>query len=270
MRLHTAANRLKHVLSSLTTPEKWLYRRGFLSTADMTLPDMIGIGMARSGTTWLYRNLMEHPQVQRRPRPKELHYFNNHFGRPLRWYAAQFDHGDGLRFEITPGYAHLAVRRIDFIRSILPDVKILVLFREPTAQAWSETVLHRVGKQATSLDNTDQDRFLATLREVAEAADYVQILDRWESVFPREQIFVGFFDDLVTRPRGLLSDVFEFLGLTRQVDWCSFPYAEKANAAVPIAIPSHYREVLREINQPRIEAMRRRFGPRVDGWFEAS
>ena len=39
------------------------------------LPDFIGIGAQKAGTTWLHRNLQAHPQIWM-PREKELHYFD--------------------------------------------------------------------------------------------------------------------------------------------------------------------------------------------------
>lgn len=41
----------------------------------MTLPDFIGIGAQKAGTTWLGRNLQAHPQIWM-PRGKEVHYFD--------------------------------------------------------------------------------------------------------------------------------------------------------------------------------------------------
>ena len=40
------------------------------------LPDFLCIGAQKSGTTWLYHNLKQHPQVWLPP-VKELHYFDH-------------------------------------------------------------------------------------------------------------------------------------------------------------------------------------------------
>src|SRR5947207_15861690 len=39
------------------------------------VPDFLGIGAARAGTTWLHSNLRRHPQIWLPP-VKELHYFD--------------------------------------------------------------------------------------------------------------------------------------------------------------------------------------------------
>ncbi len=45
------------------------------SRKNVTLPHFIGIGAQKAGTTWLYRNLLAHPQIWM-PDYKEVHYFD--------------------------------------------------------------------------------------------------------------------------------------------------------------------------------------------------
>lgn len=247
-----------------------MYRRGLLSADRLSLPDVLGIGVPRAGTTWLYFNLCAHPQVQERTTPKELHYFNNHFGRPVSWYAAQFAGGEGVRVDVSPSYAYLPRSRIEFIRRIMPDVRVIVLFRNPIDQAWSETLLRLVKRPGVPFEEVDDDRLEEKLRRIAISTDYVELLNRWESVIPSEQLFVGYYEDVIQRPRRLLHDVFEFVGVDTDVDWESFPYDARINANPPAPMPSRYRAVLESINRPRLSAIRARFGRRADSWFEVS
>ena len=55
----------------------------------MTFPAFLGIGAPRSGTTWLHRNLGQHPEVWLPP-VKEIHYFDQRRGprRSNRYYRA--------------------------------------------------------------------------------------------------------------------------------------------------------------------------------------
>lgn len=252
----------------LTAPEKWLYRRGIFSVDRLSLPHVLGIGVPRAGTTWLYFNLCAHPQVQQRSTPKELHYFNKHFGRPLSWYAAQFAEGEGVRVDVSPSYVDLPKSRIEFIRGIMPDVRVILLLRSPIDQAWSETLLRLVKRPGVPFESVDDDRLEEKLRKIAISTDYVAIRDRWESVIPSEQFFIGYFEDVSQRPRRLLKEVFEFIGVEADVDWEQFPYDARINPNPPAPIPSRYRAILESINRPRISALRARFGSRADSWFE--
>lgn len=51
-----------------------------INKSSRNLPDFLGIGGARCGSTWLYTNLKAHPEIWLPPR-KELHYFD----RPLSY-----------------------------------------------------------------------------------------------------------------------------------------------------------------------------------------
>ena len=48
---------------------------------DASLPDFIGIGAQKAGTTWLSHNLQLHPEIWM-PKNKELHYFNYRINDP--------------------------------------------------------------------------------------------------------------------------------------------------------------------------------------------
>jgi hypothetical protein len=98
---------LKRVLGKATTPSM---RRGMLSLRDRfydfnmqyrkargrigSLPDFIVIGAQRSGTTYLYDELINHPNVAS-AFTKEVHYFDVNYTRGLDWYRAFFPLVDG-------------------------------------------------------------------------------------------------------------------------------------------------------------------------------
>lgn len=268
MRWRQLSSDLKRRAWVLTYPEKWLYRRGLLPLDRLTLPDVLGIGLARCGTTWLYWNLEAHPEIQKRSSHKELHYFDDHFGRPLGWYSAQFGRAAGVRVDVTPGYAHLSAERIGFVTDIMPDAKYIMLFRDPFEQAWSETLRRRVKARGITYEETDEDLVERTLKYVATVTNYVDALDRWQSFVPPEQLFIGFYEDVASRPKEFLTEVFDYIGIDSSVDWAHFPYAERANANKPIPLPPRYRSLLYEINRERIPALRERFGSRAEGWCQ--
>ncbi|HLX39623.1 MAG TPA: sulfotransferase, partial [Ktedonobacteraceae bacterium] len=53
------------------------------------LPDFLIIGAPRCGTTSLFYYLSEHPQIVPST-TKELHFFDDHYAKGMRWYRAQF------------------------------------------------------------------------------------------------------------------------------------------------------------------------------------
>jgi len=64
------------------------------------LPHFLGIGAKRSGTSWLWKNLSQHPEVAVPPM-KELHHFNHPSRRPYLTYALGHT-GTGRRLRRQP------------------------------------------------------------------------------------------------------------------------------------------------------------------------
>lgn len=263
---------LKRVFSGA---ERKLYTLGLLSVDRLSLPDFLGLGAPQSGSTWLHANLRHHPELFLPA--KELHYFDCGFHKSIRFYAAKFAPGRGkVKGEITPGYSILPGGRIRFIRRVMPDVRLIYILRNPIERAWS-VARRRFGKRVgPDLSGVDQDELIAYLRTQPGKpgaygtnlmrGDYLRNLDNWLSVFPQEQLLVGFFQDIMERPRELLTQVFSHLGVSPDLDWGSLPYQKVINKNPELHMPPRCREVLVETYTQDIEELYRRFGEPVASW----
>ena len=97
------------------------------------------IGTQKAGTTALFEYLKMHPEIIG-AKNKEIHFFNSQYRYDLglSFYKSQFAEGklSSLRLDASPSYlSHLdAPKRIfDFC----PDVKMIVLLRDPVSRAYS-------------------------------------------------------------------------------------------------------------------------------------
>ena len=196
------------------------------------LPEFLGIGTQKGGTTTLQRLLEQHPQVYLPP-CKELHYFSLHYGEGEAWYRQQFAKAapEQRCGEITPYYLFhpIAPQRI---KALLPEAKLIVLLRDPVERALSQ-VFHsqRLGLEPLPLEQAlavESER-LAGADDVLAAADgrhrshqehsylarsrYEIQLQSWLKLFPREQIFLRRSEDLFERPEQVWFDLLEHLGL---------------------------------------------------------
>ena len=113
-----------------------------------SLPTFLIIGGQRCGTTTLFKALAQHPGVLGANLRKGVHYFDLHYDRPLSWYRSHFptkrqanalaaEHGYKTNIgESSPYYLWhpLAASRI---AADLPDVRLLVLLRDPAERAYS-------------------------------------------------------------------------------------------------------------------------------------
>lgn len=126
-------------------------RRGALAWGELTspwrmLPAVVVVGAQRSGTTTLFRLLEEHPAVVRPTLNKGTGFFDDDFGRGMRWYRGHFplrwwarrrtgaEHP--ITFEISGYYLFHPLAAERLARS-LPGVKVVAMLRDPVVRAHS-------------------------------------------------------------------------------------------------------------------------------------
>ncbi len=200
------------------------------------LPAALIIGAQRSGTTSLFNYLAQHPNVLP-PLGKEIHYFDLHYSRGVRWYRGRFPFSHRLRrravtIDASPYYLMhpLAPERS---AQLLPDVKLVAVLRNPVERAFSH-YQHEVRDGRESLSFAEAiDREPARLAGEEERIRrepgyysynhhrysytrrglYLEQLRRWVQHFPRSQLLVLQSEWLFRDPAAASSAVYDFLGL---------------------------------------------------------
>lgn len=197
-RLRTADRR---VLARQATDGQWVQA-----------PDFLIIGAARCGTTWLKKRLSGLSAI--RIQPGEPNYFSFRIHEDPREYLAALttaaknlnlphDGSPRLYGEKSPSYLLMPDDKIGLVRALFPDVKIIVMVRDPIDRAWSHIRAR-----------TEDYRSLPDLRHLLRDGRYLEHLSRWARHFPPDQIQIISYDDVCERPRDALGDVLAFLGLT--------------------------------------------------------
>jgi hypothetical protein len=199
-------------------------------------PDFLVISPPKTGSSWLAANLRCHPQLFM-PAIKEVRYFNSLIKwLDLNWYLDQFGSGAGrVKGEASPSYAILPVGRIRLLRRLRPDLRLIFLMRDPVARAWSHAKhnhYHREANFASSAEALEavpeaQWRENFTHAWPLACGDYLGQLRRWLSVFPREQVYVGFYESIAKSPECLLRGLFAFLGVEAGVDLSTLRLRER-------------------------------------------
>ena len=72
-------------------------------------PNFLIVGAARSGTTYLARNLREHPEVFI-ARKKELHFFNKEYQKGIDYYERYFEEANLKDIDVCYGYNGIEAR----------------------------------------------------------------------------------------------------------------------------------------------------------------
>ncbi|HEX6995191.1 MAG TPA: sulfotransferase [Gammaproteobacteria bacterium] len=184
------------------------------------MPNFLVIGAPRCGTTWIDENLRRHPEIYMPPK-KELHFFDRHYERGIEHYEASFAGWNGEKAvgEATPDYVHGLYTShgqdvAGLIAKHLPDAKLIVSLRNPVERAYSH-FLNVKAKHEHNLDLTFEEK----LRKVRGGAEiiregfYAEHLSRYYALFPRENILVLLYDDLVADPKAFLERIYRFLGV---------------------------------------------------------
>ena len=196
----------------------------------MALPNAIIAGVNKAGTTSLFNALAAHDQVLA-ARVKETHFFD-----PLKYgeelpdldeYALFFDAAQAapVVLEATPGYFYGGARVAREIARVLPDVRTVVILREPGARAYS---WWRFCRSRLLLDHAisfreylercaalgqepESSRKLVAWRGLS-GGMYSSFLPAWQDVFG-EGLFIGFYEDLQRDPEAVLAQICAYLGI---------------------------------------------------------
>jgi len=250
-------------------------------------PDFFIVGPQRTGTSWLYKNLDQHPQIFM-SKPKELFFFNKlrskddlrYRSDELSWYLDFFMperfgqkmlkkkkkfrkiYLPKVRGEATASYSTLDPEIIKEITILNPNIKIILLIRNPIDRAWSHAKKELSQKQGRALESITDDEFKDFFNQSYQlkCARYTDNIDTWSEFLSEGNIFIGFFDDMKNNPEQLLFNVFSFLGVEDDQKFISSLAYEKVNSTEASHIPRKYKLYLEELLKPELEKLEKRFG----------
>lgn len=177
-------------------------------------PDFIIIGATKSATTWLQRCLQQHPRIFM-PDP-ELHYFSRVYDRGEAWYQEQFAvaRPDQLIGEKSNSYFDEPPAETR-LKAHAPNARLIAQLRNPIERAYSDyCMLLRRGEVGR-----DIDRYLDTdspmKKRLLDSGLYCEHMSRYLDLFPREQLLVTLYNDMIDRPAELLGQVSAHIGLAK-------------------------------------------------------
>jgi hypothetical protein len=205
----------------------------------MPVPDFLIIGPPKCGTTALYAALAHHPQVYM-SRVKEPYFFAfdgqppafagpgaDHYRQQAitSWEAYQTLFADGgghmARGEASPLYLtnYQSERTAANIRRRLPGARLIALLRQPADRAYSQFTYRR----QQGFEPLADFRQALAAEEQRIAANWPPACRYWRNglyfthltsyfaLFPRAQLRIYLYDDLIGQPQALLADLCVFL-----------------------------------------------------------
>jgi hypothetical protein len=205
--------------------------------------DFIGIGAQKAGTSWLWVQLRDRPDVFMPE--KELRLFVA--DRPDAEHAARFAGAAPHQRtgDISPIYLHLPEVPAR-IAALCPAARLVLLLRDPVTRAVSQWRMARAIGTMPATIGLDE-AFAQDLREIRTRGEYARHIARYDAHFRLgDALRVFFHADIVRRPEALLRDVAVHVGIDPAAPW---PHVREIvhAGAVPQAPPpldairAHYR-----------------------------
>lgn len=216
------------------------------------LPNLFILGAAKCGTTTLYQYISGLTDVCM-SKPKEPFFFEAEFDRGLDFYHRKyFSHWRG---EVVVGEARHRNLILPYvpprIHKLNPNAKLIVLVRNPIDRAFSHWY-HLFARNSEELgfceaiqedlkriekglkcdtpeeikqhilklprEAEDKEIGLGLYRTYLDSGYYYEQIERYLSLFPRENIKVIVFEDLVTKPKKIVGELIEWFGLDTRVN----------------------------------------------------
>lgn len=202
------------------------------------LPNLLVIGAQRCGTSSLFKYLGAHPQCKASIR-KEIRFFTEFYDRGVDWYRSHFPIALGntshssVYFEATPDYLldpRAPKRAID----LLPDVRVIVLLRDPVDRAYSHYCHNRrLGTETLPFREAlarEKERIGPALLKLeaypempapkdllrysyVERGRYATQLRRWKNFVDGDRMLILRSENLFEDPHASFQEVLSFLGL---------------------------------------------------------
>ncbi|WP_419662169.1 putative sulfotransferase domain protein [Desulfosarcina variabilis str. Montpellier] len=177
------------------------------------LPNFIIIGAARCATSYLSKNIMQHPDVFLHPK-KELHFFDRHYHKGINYYEDFFKNVQKIAIgEATPAYLYFS-HIPPLIRKHIPNVKLIASLRNPTDRAYSHywNIVARKRMHNEYFNYTFENQIHSYDRLIKEGF-YYDMLYRYFDIFPKENIMILFYEELIKESQKHYKRIFKFLGV---------------------------------------------------------
>lgn len=228
---------------------------------------MLCVGATKSGTSWLFQYLSEHPQCYLRS-VKELHFFDTMGTSGAKKSAerhvalaealgAKLDTAPATRFpdllrrlgdhsavadllregdpdqylsylmdgrgdqrlvgEVTPAYGLLPVPDLTTIASLLPDVRIIYLMRDPVERLWSHIRMTAARRSMRGqITRPECRRILRRLcaggeADIAIRSDYRGAIERLRAAVPSDRLLLTYYENMFAQAAP--TQVCAFLGI---------------------------------------------------------
>ncbi len=181
-----------------------------IETSTFEKVNLFIIGVNKSGTSWLYHLLRQHPKICMSD-IKELYYFGEEYPEMMDEYHShfRFDHDSLYNGEATPTYYRNAGTAVQ-IKEYNSEAKLLVIVRDPIKRFLSHFYYHK--QLGIIAEDTNIQQFLAgDTGFLLSDSHYEHTLPSFWHIFGEEQLLVVSLEQAKTDPEAVWQKLTEFL-----------------------------------------------------------
>jgi hypothetical protein len=249
------------------------------------MKNLFVIGAQRSGTTYLYHLLNEHPEIQMaepvRPEPKffmdDLEYTKGRAFYEEKYFGDR-QHSTLYLGEKSTSY----IERADVaerISSFYPDARILIILRDPVQRAYSnyrfsinngiedlsftEAIEQEPERLTNSVFSTSVNPFAYRRR-----GEYINYIEPYSNFFGKEHLYILIFEEL-TGKLPAIQNLYEWLGVDSSYTPKSLHKIANAGTQEKNIIPSSVLKELANHYEASLLDLERYLGRKVQQWRTA-
>ena len=226
-------NKIQFILKIL---KYTIIKRGYfgITSPFRTIPNFIVIGVKRCGTTTLYEQLSEHPCIEKSSHDN-LGFFNNNFELGINWYKSHFvtnlrkreierKYGQFATYDVTSSYIQKK-KTAENIFKTLPNVKLIIILRNPTDRAYSEynqniidenesrEFIDLIKQEIKEIQNMENIEFSSDKINLVKKGMYEKQISPWLEIFDRKQILFITTEEFGEKTTETYDKIFRFLEL---------------------------------------------------------
>ncbi len=157
------------------------------------------------------------------------------------WYHALYSQcmdDNLLKIDITPAYLPLPKVGIDEVFNYNPNMKLIVLLREPVSRALSAA---RMMLKREKIANPTEDDWNLILKrgDITGKSRYSRQLQNWLQVFDKTQLLVIPYEKIAVAPLDIINDICDFLAVSRMKQNDLFYEHVHVGKNYPVPIRAH-------------------------------
>ena len=181
------------------------------------------------------------------------------------WYGRLFALAapDQVCGEITPDYATLPDIGIRHVARLNPEVKIILLMRDPIERSWSHIRMMATKQRTNDLAKLES---MALNADMARRADYAAIIAAWTARVPQKRFLAAFMEDLVSAPSKVLMDLCAFLGVDYKPKFFK-KSSTPVHAGKDMEMPPSVAAILKEKLRPAYDGIARLYPEIGAAWL---